>query len=549
MVPAPSPSGSRGPPLVINLMASPKDLARVEPEAGLDEPPPDVRPRNEAELKEWITRHTGLVIPDCAVCDEHQSPWEFFRTIFLDRPSVALLLGSRGSGKSFLSALDTHLTSRWDPRHGTRILGGSKQQSAQIYEAIRAIATEHAGEAGDDSASIAKLLKDGARYVNGSKVDILAASSTSVRGPHVPSLKLDEVDEMDVDIRESAMGMCMGRLKRGAEVRDVMPASVLMTSTCHRVDGPMAKLIERATQGDFPLFTMCAFEVLERCPVERSGPNLERCPDCPLHAYCHDVKDGDTPKAKRSDGHYPIESLIQKLKTTGKRTFEADYLCKLSGSDAAWYPTFGPDSHVDPVAECRPEFDIHLAVDSGVFTGAVLFQVIPSGSGGVEGDRIHVFADYLSEGRGAQRAARDLRTLLDVHRRDHRVRATTDPAGGARTAIGPTVLGEYGRAGLDLRPWPVCKVLDSLALLESFIAPAEGPPKLLVHPRCKDLIAALRNYRRARQGGQWLERPADPQHPAEDLVDALRGGLKAHYPNGRTTAPSAFTRVKAKSVF
>ena len=89
---------------------------------------------------------------------------------------------------------------------------------------------------------------------------------------------------MDTDIRESAMGMCMGsrRRRRGREtVREGLPASVIMTSTCHRVNGPMAQLIEQAEAGDFPLYTMCVFEVLERCPDERSGPRLEKCPECP----------------------------------------------------------------------------------------------------------------------------------------------------------------------------------------------------------------------------------------------------------------------------
>ncbi len=513
------------------------------------------RPATPDDLKKWIEDYTGLEIADQAVCEGHQSPWEIFKTIYLKRPSIALVLGSRGSGKSFLSALDTHLTSRWDPNHGTRILGGSKQQSAQIYEALRAIATEHSGGAGNDAASIAQLRKDRAVYANGSKVEILAASSTSVRGPHVPSLKLDEVDEMDTDIRESAMGMCMGRLKRRGESRGAMNASVLMTSTCHRVNGPMAKLIEKAQKGAFPLFTMCTFEVLERCPIERSGPRdvepgpprYEHCPACPIQRYCYDVVEGDEPKAKRSNGHYPIESLIQKFRATSLRVFEADYLCKLSSSDAAWFPKFTPETHVSEDAESCLGSDVHLAIDTGVFTGAVFFQVISSqGDGG--SDVVHVFADYLSEGGAAEHNAQEIKKMLDSLSKGGRRHLTTDPAGRARTAIGPTVMAEYFRAGLDLKPWPLSKVSDSLALLDSFISPADGNPRLLVHPRCKATIDALQCYRRAKRGGQWLDTPADPQHPYEDLVDALRGGLKAKFPDGRIPQKTSLARVKANRV-
>ena len=125
--------------------------------------------------------------------------------------------------------------------------------------------------------------------------------------------------------------------------------------------------------------------------------------------------------------------------------------------------------------------------------------------------------------------------------------ATTDPAGKSRTSIGITVLSEYERAHLKLDPWPVGRVVDGLALLDSFIDPADGTPRLLVHPRCKDTIVALQCYRRAKRAGQWLDVPADPQHPYEDIVDALRGGLKAHYPEGRNPKATMF-RVHASKV-
>ena len=507
------------------------------------------RPRNAIALRRWILDYTGLKIPDRAVCADHQSPWECFEAVHLARPSIALILGARGSGKSFLSALDTHLTSRWDPGHGTRILGGSKAQSAQIYAALREIALHHEGDKGNDGDSIAKLRKDGATYANGSEVEILAASNTSVRGPHVPSLKLDEVDEMATEIRESAMGMCLGRRKRqGEKAREGMNASVIMTSTCHRANGPMAGLIERATFGDFPLYTMCVFEVLEECPEWRSGKFYEKCPECPLFRHCHDVPDGWAPKAKRSDGHYPIESLIQKIRATGSRTFDADYLCKLSSPEAAWFPDFQTETHVSEAAEYRPGAEVHLAVDSGVFTGAVFFQVVSEkGDDGKKVEEVHVFADYLAENRTAEVNARAIKGLAATHCEGKRDRATTDPAGHSRTGHGVTVLAEYGRCDLHLQAWPLGRVSDGLALLDSFISPADGVPRLLVHPRCQHTIRALQCYRRAKRGGQWLDEPADPQHPHEDLVDALRGGLKAHYPQGRIP-PSSMTRVPAHKV-
>lgn len=203
--------------------------------------------------------------------------------------------------------------------------------------------------------------------------------------------------------------------------------------------------------------------------------------------------------------------------------------------EGIWFDTFDPDLHVTERAEFDPNSKVFVAVDSGVFTGAVWFQVVE----GLDGPAVHVFADYLTEGLSAYSNAK---AILEVSRercggRIHR--ATTDPAGTARNAVGPAVVAEYARAGLNLIPWPrTSSVVDGLALVESFVGGSlDGPPAaLFVHPRCRSLIDAFSNYTRAKVRDVWLDYPADPQHPAEDLIDALRGGLSDRFPDGRRPA-------------
>jgi hypothetical protein len=438
-----------------------------------------------------------------------------------------LELGSRGSGKSFTTALALHYCNRFYAGHKARILGGSRDQSRQIYEAMREHIQDGRGFVGGDGDTIAKLLDSKATYRNGSETSILAASSTSVRGPHVPTLALDEVDEIDADIRESSLGMCMADIRRG------LSASLWMVSTWHRVDGPMKALIALAKDGTFPLFIYCAFEVLERCPESRSGPNLEECPKCPLFKFCHEDRFSDPslpPKAKISSGHYSIDSLIQKVRTVSRRVFEADYLCKGPKADGVWFREFDRARHVTEAAEYDPALPVHCSIDSGVFTGAVWFQVRDV----TGGHFVTVLGDYLSEGLSAESNAV---AILDVSadRCGGMVGTiSTDPAGNARNPVGPSVLAEFKRSGLkNVQQWPQRKVADSLALLESFVMSADDRPGLAIHPRCRHLIDAMIGYRRAGKNGQWLDQPADPQHPYEDLVDALRGGLCYRFPEGR----------------
>jgi hypothetical protein len=492
----------------------------------------NTRPQTLEHLHDWVKQFTGIHIARESVCEGHTSPFDCFVSWYRLDSSVALVQGPRGGGKSFLSALDSHIKSRFNPRYGTRVLGGSRAQSEQVYRALKDIVADGRGPLGSERDTVRRLLKTETNYRNGSEVSILAASPTAVRGPHVPSLKLDEVDEIDPDIRESAMGMCMSR--HGHK------ASVLMTSTWHRVAGPMAGLVEQAKSGAFPIHTFCLFEVLERCPDSRSGPNLEYCPSCPLMKWCHD---GPVPKAKRSDGHYSIDSAIQKVIATSRRVFEADYLCLGPRADGVWFPGFSAGTHVSTRAEFDPALPVYLAIDSGVFTGAVWFQVARwrVTTGNVE--EIRVFADYLSENIPAEQNAKAILAIAGTRCNGRRDVVATDPAGGARNPVGPNVIGEYERAGLrPIRRWPIGPVSDGLSLVDSFVQPADGIPRLIVHPRCVPTIAALANYRRAKRAGQWQDYPEDPQHPHEDLVDALRGGIRTAFPDGRRPAPHLTTQ-------
>ena len=50
-----------------------------------------------------------------------------------------------------------------------------------------------------------------------------------------------------------------------------------------------------------------------------------------------------------------------------------------------------------------------------------------------------------------------------------------------------------------------------------------------------------------RGGSQWLDYAKDPQHPHEDLIDPLAGGLKLEFPEGRAPVPN-LSRVSARRV-
>lgn len=516
-----------------------------------EEWPGNSGPDAPEHLHRWVKQYTGVHIARTAVCRGHSSPFRAFSRQVLSRPrpDVSLWLASRGAGKSFLSAIDTHIISRWHPGHITRILGGSLDQSKQIYDALQKIAVGYKGDPilGNDNASISKLLAQSATYANGSEVSILACSEKSIRGPHVPSLKLDEVDEIDDDRRQTAMGMNMSAAEDFAK-DGPLGASTLMTSTWHRSQGPMSGLLERAKEGLIDLSIWCVFEVLERCPEQRSGPwvgghdGFRDCPRCPIMMWCHADRTSPEklPKAKRSSGHYRIADLIQKARSVSIATFRSDYLCAGPKTEGLWFPNFDLDANVSEWAEYRPGEKVYWSIDTGVRTGGVWFQLAEVSDESMTWDEITVFADYYSDGLGAGENARKILREGSERCQGRRDRTFTDRSGNSRNSIGPTVLAEYERAGLTpMDAWPTYpgSVRDGLALIDAFLMSGDGKIGLRIHPRCKHLIGAFQSYERTKINGQWTDDPRDPQHPAEDLMDALRGGLQSLFPEGRRPAP------------
>ncbi len=213
----------------------------------------------------------------------------------------------------------------------------------------------------------------------------------------------------------------------------------------------------------------------------------------------------------------------------------------LEVSDRIWFPGFDPSRHVTTSAEFDPNLPVHLAVDCGISRhfAAVWFQSHElEDSDGRGGHRVMVFGDYHAEGLYAEAAARAIRERGEALTNNGRLDSVRlDPSASARTGIGPSAYGEFERifGGERLGHWPSHRVTDGLDQLERLLE----RDRLTIHPRCEQLKSAFLNYARRRTGrGDWLDVPADPQHPHEDLMDALRGGVRDRFPEVRLEQPA-----------
>ena len=198
-------------------------------------------------------------------------------------------------------------------------------------------------------------------------------------------------------------------------------------------------------------------------------------------------------------------------------------------------------------AEYDPRFPVHLAIDCGVSR-----HVARSGSrsGGLDPEqrRVTVFGDFHAEGLYSEAAAKAIWSrggkLPGLGRARH---GAAGPGSVGADRHRPDGLRRV-RAGLRpaaLARWPSHRVTDGLDQLEV----------LLDRGSCCSTRGARRSSRRSRTtpgagpaGGDWLDEPADPQHPHEDLMDALRGGVRDRFPEGRVEQPKMH-QVQAGRIF
>jgi hypothetical protein len=206
---------------------------------------------SEAALYNYIVSRFGVKVSTVTCCERHPtSPWRAFSDAYFARKSpVHLWKGSRGfAGKSFLAALlgaaqaDTLACE-------VKILGGSGAQSKRVLGHMQALWKAEnfpQGRIISDNVTIA-------RFANGGSVEALLASGKQARGPHPPRLILDEVDEMSLDIIDSAMGQPMSAQTKYGYV----PKCTVMASTEQHADGPMAEMKRRARRKGWVFHEWC----------------------------------------------------------------------------------------------------------------------------------------------------------------------------------------------------------------------------------------------------------------------------------------------------
>ena len=202
-------------------------------------------PATDEELYWTVFALWGVKIPREQVCPNHSSPFEAFADAYFARSPASIWKASRGMGGKSRTLAYLTLTEAVLLGAEVNILGGSGAQSINIHEAMR--------DGWNSELAPKQMLTNDSMYetrlTNHAKVKALLASQRSVRGPHPQRLRLDEIDEMDVSILDSALGQPMPG--RGVDTQ------VVMSSTHQYPDKTMSEMLKRAASEGWPVFEWC----------------------------------------------------------------------------------------------------------------------------------------------------------------------------------------------------------------------------------------------------------------------------------------------------
>jgi len=473
------------------------------------------RPRTSKDLRNYVKVFLGIDIPDKRTCCEHNSPmdylWhsfaaEFSRRRHGDEQQAAtnadcIVWANRAGGKTELAAVATLLDCIFKPKCQVRILGGSGEQSGRMYEYLTGFLRH-----GFEEFLTGPALKRKSCFINGSAVEVLTQSATSVRGQHVQKLRCDEVELFDEDVFAAA--------KFTTHSTANLVAAMELISTMHRPFGLMQKIVSSAPQFGTPIFKWCIWEVIEKC-TDRN------CSQCPLWTDCQG-------KAKRACGYLKIDDCITQMRRASRAGWEAEMLCKKPLLENVVFDEFDSDVHVQPI-DYDPNLPLYRTLDFG-FVNPFVCLWIQVDSEGV----VRVIDEYVRS-----------RATIDVHADEIRSRtpcseeqvAATfcDPAGkSVNDVTGTSIVRELRTLGIMVR-FRRSSILDGIELIRRAVRDGSGKGSLVISPRCQRLIEALQCYHYPESSST-----ASRELPLKDgvydhSIDALRYFFVNYKHNTKTT--------------
>ncbi len=483
-------------------MVKPTSITR----AGLTGRIAALEPKTPDQLHRFVRAALGMNVPRVPIVAGSSAPFEYLIHAFFEpaQPGAggsntdAVVWANRGGGKTALGAVATLLDLLFKPGIQVRVLGGSLEQSAKMYEHLVQLLDKPWFRGLLDGEPTQRRVA----LVNGSRLQLLAGSQKSVRGVRVHKLRCDEVDEFARDVWEAAQmvtrsGGCGGRHVNG---------SVEALSTMHRPFGLMSRIMrDQETQraGAPRLFKWTAIDVIERCPGARP------CDGCVLWDDCRGL-------AKQADGFIPVDDLVRQWHRTSGLSWSVEMMCRQPQVSDCVYPQFDTDRHVRQALPETERGGWIGGMDFGLRSPTVmLWARVAPGDDTHDIRTLHVVDEYVRSGKTFEQNMRAIEMQASLHGRPMPDWLGVDPAGNQRNShTGISDIQVMREKGYAVRS-RTSNLRDGIERVRRRL----DRGTLFIHPRCVQLIEAMRSYHFDINHPQRQDPVKDgPDH----LCDALR---------------------------
>lgn len=404
----------------------------------------------------------------------------------------------RGGGKTMLGALATALDMVLNPGIQVRILAGSLEQGSRMQAHLRGLFARP---------TLAPLVKGRVterkiELNQGSRVEVLAQSQTSVRGTRVHRLRCDEVELFDPEVWEAAQLVTRSEELGGRLVR----GSVEALSTMHMPFGLMSTIVASCAVGARTLFKWGVAESLGPCVCDEEGRAR-----CPVRDECQMRGEGGRGEGGEA-GHITVEDATRLKRRVSTPVWESEMLCIRPSRRETVFPEFDEGVHVVDELPREVERDAMWVggMDFGFRTSALLWAAHDRVGGGlyIVDERVEhntLLRDHID---ALLSGVWPVPEWLGV---DPAGKATSDQSGRSNIEI-------LRRSGLRVE-WRKVETRAGLDMVRARLRPAAGPARLFIHRRCARLIEAMRAYH-FDPDDATRERPVKDGH--DHVADALR---------------------------
>lgn len=278
------------------------------------------------QLQDYLKEKLNLEIPTEAICTGHDAPFSFISDCFFEKIQNCIVIAPRNGGKTINAAALEFIEAQLKPGCESAHLGAIMAQAKRAYKYIRKWSYQYIEQ-------IEKTIKEETKFLNGSIIEIIPGTITGVNSPHPNKATIDEFELLPWEIFEEAGSMSKSSNKIKAALR--------LLTTRKSSHGNAQTMISEAEVRGFRLYKWCIFEVMTKCEHAKS------CSSCPYAKHtsfksdgtkitwpevCRGTKEDGSfrltqGKAKKSNGYFLLEDVLQKFLLLSWEVFDAQWLC------------------------------------------------------------------------------------------------------------------------------------------------------------------------------------------------------------------------------